>query len=357
MKGTVSYERALCQCVQCGQHFSAVDGELGVRPGLDLTPSLVRRVAFGAATHSMTEASRDLKEYLDVDVSPAEFQRVFLDEGERLDGLQREDDQRRLQPVEPFCPVPEPQLRTERLVIQADATCVLTVPGEEHKSVYCGRVFGAEDRVEKEDSGRCQIARSLYTGSAINMEDFGQRLKALAWCAGMRGTRQIAFLADGAPCLWKWAEENLPRGTYLIQDFWHVDERLAGLAKDLYPKGWSPIHDRWKAQLRGGHVQEIIDELNALRHARRGKARDRLTEEIRYLDNGKGRMDYPRYRRLGWPIGSGAIEGTCKYLIKQRFCLTGAHWRRANLSQMLALRLAIFNNEWDSAWQQHAQAA
>ena len=67
-------------------------------------------------------------------------------------------------------------------------------------------------------------------------------------------------------------------------------------------------------------------------------------------------MDYARYEREGWPIGSGAIEGTCKHLVKERFCITGAQWRRKSIPFMLALRLSIFNEEWDSIWQ-HEEAA
>ena len=35
-------------------------------------------------------------------------------------------------------------------------------------------------------------------------------------------------------------------------------------------------------------------------------------------------MDYARFEREGWPIGSGAVEATCKHLVKERFCVTGA---------------------------------
>ena len=64
-------------------------------------------------------------------------------------------------------------------------------------------------------------------------------------------------------------------------------------------------------------------------------------------------MDYARYEKQGWPIGSGAVEGTCKHLVKTRFGVTGARWRRKNIGKILALRLALFNNEWDKYWDEH----
>ena len=61
-------------------------------------------------------------------------------------------------------------------------------------------------------------------------------------------------------------------------------------------------------------------------------------------------MDYPIFKEEGWPIGSGAIEGTCKHLVKERFNKTGARWKRKNISNMLALRVSIFNDDWESHW-------
>jgi hypothetical protein len=72
---------------------------------------------------------------------------------------------------------------------------------------------------------------------------------------------------------------------------------------------------------------------------------------MNYLEAGRARMDYARFEREGWPIGSGAIEATCKHLVKERFCVTGARWRRGNIPKMLALRIAIFNQEWKEYWE------
>jgi hypothetical protein len=61
-------------------------------------------------------------------------------------------------------------------------------------------------------------------------------------------------------------------------------------------------------------------------------------------------MDYARYGAAGWPIGSGAVEGECKHLVKELFGVTGAHWRRGQIGDVLAARLTIANGEWEAAW-------
>ena len=319
---------------------------MGVRPRLWLTPLLQRRVAYLGARGSYESAAENLAELIDVEVSQSEFQRVTNEWGQRFDRLSRAEDDERLRPASPERPAPAPELRPERLVAMSDATCVLTVPGEEHKSVHTGRAFDLTARGDVEPGERPFLTDSRYAASAVNFEDFGHRFKALLHRCGLRTAKDVAFVADGARCLWRWAEDNLP-GAVLIQDFWHVAEHLARLAKDLYGEGFEPTLERWKQMLRASRIETLLDELRELRRTRRGAKRKRLAEEIAYLEAGKSRMDYARYRREGWPIGSGAIEGVCKHLVKQRFAVTGAQWRRANLPKVLALRVAQFNGDFD----------
>jgi hypothetical protein len=281
---------------------------------------------------------------------------VVNEEGTRVARDQREREAHYMAPVDREHPAPKPEIQCKRLVLQADATCVLTVEDEDHKSVYCGVAFDADARGQKDQSGRRFITEKRYTASGGAMEDFGHRLKALAYRMGMRRAEATAFIADGARCLWRWAEDNLPKGTVLIQDFWHVFERLSQLAQDLYDEACEEKRTTWKTQLREGRVDEIIAELRQERKRRRAGVRKRLDEEITYLETGRERMDYARFEREGWPIGSGAVEATCKHLVKQRFCVTGAHWRRKNIPKLLALRQSIFNREWERDWEKQKAA-
>jgi len=323
---------------------------MGVRPKGLWTAGVERKSAYVAALSPFVEASAVLLELADLEVSSSEVDRVGQEHGEALDALQREEEEVWRAPVDPLRETPEPDISPERLVIEADATSVLTVGGEEHKSVYCGTAFSLDARGKTGD--RPFLTERLYTGSAENMEDFSGRLKALAWRAGMRKATKVAFVGDGARCLWKWAEENLPKDSLLIQDFWHVCEHLSQLAQLLFPEEEAKISfEVWKGWLRKSKVDDVLEALRDLHAQRRGKAREALEKKIAYLENARHRMDYARYEKEGWLIGSGAIEGTCKHLVKTRFGVTGARWRRRNIHKPLALRLAIFNNEWEEYWE------
>ncbi len=352
VSGKIDFKREVWQCAsrECRVSHAPVDLAIGLRPKGQWTPGVERKSAYVAALSPYVEASAVLEELADLKISSSEIDRVGQEHGEVLDAIQREEEEAWRAPVDPLRPTPEPELSPERLVIEADATSVLTVGGEEHKSVYCGTAFSLDARGKS--GNRPFLTDRLYAGSAQNMEDFSERLKALAWRSGMRRAKQVAFVGDGARCLWKWAEENLPEGSIFIQDFWHVCEHLSKLAQLLFPeKKAEKTFKLWKGWLRKSKLKKLFETLRALHTQRRGKSREALGKEIAYLENAQHRMDYARYEKEGWLIGSGAIEGTCKHLVKTRFGVTGARWRRRNIYKPLALRLAIFNNEWEEYWE------
>lgn len=352
VSGEIRFERQVWQCGACRKSHAPVDRAMGLAPKAKWTAGVERKAAYAAALSPFADASGALLELAGLDLSSSEADRIAQEHGARLDALQRRQEELWRRPVSPHRKAPRPEISCEKLVIEADAANVLTVGGEEHKSVYCATVFGLDARGKSGE--RPFLSKRLYTASAEDMEDFGERAKALAWRGGMRHA-QAAFIADGARCLWKWAEENLPVGTVFIQDFWHACERLASLAQALFGEGWRGCFERWKTLLRASRVGSVLRALRALASRRAGAQREALEGEIAYFESGRHRMDYARYEREGWPIGSGAVEGACKHLIKARFSVTGARWRRANIPKILALRVGIFNGEWDNYWRAHAR--
>jgi hypothetical protein len=104
-------------------------------------------------------------------------------------------------------------------------------------------------------------------------------------------------------------------------------------------------------------VGSILEELHQCHRRLRGRRRKDREHEIHYLETGRFRMDYARYRSQGGPIGSDAAEGTCKHLVKERYNLTGARWGRGKIPLVPALRLSIFNEEWEDDWREMRKAA
>lgn len=328
-----------------------MDEELGVQRHEQMTRGVVKKVAYEVSGSSYPSASKKLAHQAELEVSVAECARVADQYGPQLEVMQREREEAWVRPYTEENPPAAPEFQAQRLVVEADATVVLTVSSEEHKMVYCGTAFALEDRLKKGTSTpRPMIVTRRYAGSD-DFEDFKDRLKALGKRMGAVRAAMMAFIGDGAACLWLLAKELFPNAV-LIQDFWHVCEHLENIINELYGESEhaKEIYTKWKTALWESRLDDILADLEREKKGRRGKKRERIEQEMQYLENGSERMDYARFRAEGWPIGSGAAEGTCKHLIKERYNVTGARWKRENIPHVLALRLSIFNDEWETDW-------
>ena len=256
--GNLSYEREVFQCASCRKSFAPMDGELGVAAGARMNRSLVRRVSYIGAVLSFSSASRALEELLGLRVSSSEIQRVVHEEGARIEARHQAEEERWNAPIDPCregarAPVaPRAPGHRGRRDLRAHAqtarnTRASTAPRAFALGFAHGRRRGGD--------GDGYAANGPTPRARADMDDFSGRAKALAWRMGMRTADRVAFVGDGARCLWKWAEGSLPTGTVCIQDFWHVCEHLAALARDLFGERFTPVYHRWKKHLRAGKAR------------------------------------------------------------------------------------------------------
>ncbi len=93
-----------------------------------------------------------------------------------------------------------------------------------------------------------------------------------------------------------------------------------------------------------------MGEIGRLTRLQRGKTDD-LFNEIRrcleYLEQHRGRMHYPRYRKVGMTIGSRAIESVHKWVIQARCKQAGMAWSERGVNAMLRLRCVWASGRWD----------
>jgi len=76
---------------------------------------------------------------------------------------------------------------------------------------------------------------------------------------------------------------------------------------------------------------------------------------IGYVTTHAARLDYPRFVARQLPIGSGAVESTCKILIAARAKGTGMRWSETGLQAVASLRAVHRSGRWDSFWQTQPQ--
>jgi hypothetical protein len=66
-------------------------------------------------------------------------------------------------------------------------------------------------------------------------------------------------------------------------------------------------------------------------------------------------MAYHLYLEKGYPIATGVIEGTCRYLVKDRMEITGARWGLQGAEALLQLRAIECSGDFDEYWKFYEQ--
>ncbi len=240
------------------------------------------------------------------------------------------------------------QVRTHRRRrVGGEALPVLPpVEKGQFREVKTGVLLLPEERVETSPGRRSVVRRFLVTclGDAdeIFRRLYGQ-LRELGWVGAHT---VVVVVGDGAEWIWNRATMFVHRCEIL--DFWHALEHAWEFARVRYGEG-STQADVWvhciTEDLRAGKVQEVIAGLKRLR-PKTPELRESLQALIRYYSENAGRMRYDEYLRLGYGIGSGAVESAHKQVVHARLRQAGMRWSEAGARRLLALRLLLLNDNW-----------
>ena len=158
-------------------------------------------------------------------------------------------------------------------------------------------------------------------------------------------------LTDGSAPLQEKMRTHLPRFS-LVLDIIHAVEYLWEAGNSLHGEK-SPLRQVWVQKrvllLLKGQSAAVISDLRALATAPRCKktASEVLLKVANYYERNAAHMHYDDYLAAGWPIATGVIEGACRHLVKDRFELSGMHWRVAGAESLLGLRCVAENQDWE----------
>jgi len=231
-------------------------------------------------------------------------------------GMQVRQQRRRRTGCEPLPPLPPVQEGHFHEV----KTGVLLLPAERHSVVrrFLVSCLGNAD----------DIFRHLYA-----------QLRELGWVGP---DTVVVIVGDGAEWIWNRATMFVRRCDR------HVLEHAWGVARLLYGEE-SRQADRWvhriAEDLRAGKVLDVIERLKRMR-PRTPELREKLQALIAYYTQHAGRMRYDEYIRLGYGIGSGAVESAHKQVLHARLRQAGMRWSEAGARRLLALRLLLLNDNW-----------
>jgi hypothetical protein len=354
--GDVVYERVYYHCPVCHTGRFPMDHELGVRTRKTKAATEVMTLS-GTLAPFRQSAKRLLKRLTGLRVSGSTIRRVTEFVGQDV-----ADTRARGETIGPETPWNwHVDANGEKVAyVSLDATGV-PQQGEhqekqEGKMPYVAAVFNPLfDRVKK--SHRLKEAR--YVSGLMPLSEIGQQLRRECRAVGLGRADKVIALTDGGnglpECLLD-AVAGLGKDLVYVLDFFHAAEHAVEFAKAVHPQdetARTKTADAWCHTLKHQGGKALLLELESWDNRERAAP---LVEAHRkftgYLRNNQDRMDYPRYVKNGWQIGSGVIESACKSVVAQRLKAPGMRWRPPGTTALCQLR-ALYQSQhplWDHYW-------
>jgi hypothetical protein len=176
------------------------------------------------------------------------------------------------------------------------------------------------------------------------------RLADAAAARNPTGEAAVVCLLDGERALWEERKRWL-EGSVGILDWFHASEYLWEAAKALHPSSVArrrAFAEPIERDLLWGRTLKAIRTLEAAAGAsdRRGAARQALLRAAKYYRRNRRHMKYGEYLTAGYPIGTGAVEGACRHLVRDRMERAGMKWSVEGAQAMLSTRAVYVNGDW-----------
>jgi len=209
--------------------------------------------------------------------------------------------------------------------------------------------------------------RATIDGTFGDVEPMTEMIAMHLHRLGAGTAASICFNGDGAT--WIWGRINsilsmakIPRSVtiYRVLDVYHACENLHKAIEELMPVSLErrEMYRALRKSLRDGQWQSVVEALElkssekSIEHGDRKPAIDERKETRRVIEylrqhGEQGRLDYPRFKLMGLPLGSGSIESTIRRVVNLRMKGNGIFWRVERAEEMLMLRSTILSDRWD----------
>ena len=158
----------------------------------------------------------------------------------------------------------------------------------------------------------------------------------------------------------KQAARGVEAEVTIVIDIVHVSEYLWKAAHCFYTVG-SDGAQEWVAdkmlEVLRGNAGQVAGGMHrsATMLGYSADERKNIDKCAKYLLTKKEHMQYDKYLAAGLPIGSGVIEGACRYLVKDRMDITGARWGLEHAEAILKLRALRTSGDMEEYWKFHQE--
>lgn len=197
------------------------------------------------------------------------------------------------------------------------------------------------------------LEQRSVVASRQSWETFGPLLASQAWYRGFAAATRKVFVSDGSATIEKLQRTNFSQYTSVLDILHALSYGLAAArAVSSDEASAAQKYNAWAAKIWEGRVEDVIDEFIAYGakmgepppDAGRGDPREVIRASRVYYENHAERMDYPSYRRDGFPMTSSLMESTVKQ-VSRRVKGSEKYWSSAGGEGILRLRGEYLSND------------
>jgi hypothetical protein len=323
--------------------FFPLDEELGLLPG-NLAPRQQEHVVQLATWMPLAWAARMLESLVGVQVSKETVRRLTEEAGCSVETAQTAQAQALWQEESAGKRTPV------RLAMSADGAYVPLVTGQwaEVRTLAIGEV---EEKLNADGTTESHVGHLSYFSRLTDAVSFTDLAEVETRRRKLIQAEQVCAVTDGADWLQSFIDVHRSDALRIL-DFPHAAEHLNQLLEALEKVG---LHFPPGMLERCLHVLKHRGPDPLLRMAQRLSpdlaSQEAVREHLGYLCKREHLMQYPAFRKLGWPSGSGMVESANKLVVEVRLKGAGMHWERHTVNPMLALRNGACNGRWQETWQ------
>ncbi len=195
---------------------------------------------------------------------------------------------------------------------------------------------------------RALITERSYVATRGGLDALREQLYYEARVRGLAQAQRVLVIADGAVWIWNLAQDRFKDAIQRL-DLYHANSYLWAVANELHGKGTRQARQWVKPllqQLRQDQVAQVITQLEALQPRLAQAAAKANAKAMEYYQSNQQRMKYKEGRQRKEPVGSGAIESTCRQL-QCRMKRCGQFWSTRGDEALLCLEMFWRNERWE----------
>ena len=239
------------------------------------------------------------------------------------------------------------------LYIQTDGAALNTRSKDDDGSTWrenkLGMVFSSDNiRHWTDAKGKRQhkICKREYVSYVGSVDTFKWLLLSCAVRNGYGKYKETVFLGDGATWIRNMVTELYPDAQQIL-DFFHLSENVYEFAKALFKMDESqyrPWAEDLCEKLKASKYDEVLRDIWEYREAPPPNSNVNL---YNYIENNINNIDYAKYQKDGYFIGSGAIESGNRLVLQQRLKQPGMRWNEDTAQPLLTLRAKCESGLWE----------